>query len=207
MRSRALRAAAWVSAAVHAAGLGAALLWMRQGTPLVPLGERVAYLREHGARWQAGWMVWIGCALALLVFAVLLARRIRKPLGWAGLASVVVAAVVDLSCDVLYATRFLDAARGEREAFLTLERALGFASVTVGNGLYTVGVLLFTLALRGETLPRFTRAAAVGCVVAGTAMAVAGVFGSAEGLAAATGPTIALFGAWSLLVAHGLERS
>jgi hypothetical protein len=196
-----------VSAVVHGLGLGAALLLMREGTPLVPLADRLEYLREHAARWQLGWAVWIGCAVALLSFAAVLARRIRSPLGWVALGTMGMAAAIDLGCDVLYVTAFLEAARGAEADFLALERALGFASVTIGNGLYTLGVLIFTLALRGEVLPRFTRAAAAGCVVAGTLMAIAGVFGSAEGLAAATGPTIALFAAWSILVARGLERS
>lgn len=211
----ALRAAGLTNAAIHVAGIGAAVVLMRPGTPLVPVAERMAYLSTHAWAWRLGWCVWIGCALCVLAFAVLLARRLRA-LGVApavvamARTVMVLAVIVDLGCNVLYLGPFVALAQtGDAAAFVATERTLGFASVTGANGLYTLGVLLFALTLRDPRAPdvgRLARLAGVGTVLSGGTMAVAGILDSALLLAATTGPTILCFSAWSVLVAWRVER-
>jgi hypothetical protein len=60
-----------------------------------------------------------------------------------------------------------------------------------------------TLALR-ERISPLARLAGWGTVAAGYAMALAGLLPSPELLAASTGPTIGLYGLWTVLVARDL---
>jgi hypothetical protein len=201
---------------VHLAGIAAAGVLMREGTPLVPLASRMAYLGDHAWAWQLGWSIWIGCALSVFAFAWILAARLRV----LGVAPAVVAlartltvlaVMLDVACDLLYAGPFVAlAGTGDETAFTGSERLLGIASVTGANGLYTLGVFLFALSFRdgrAPELPRIARLAGVGTVISGSVMAVAGLIGSATLLAVTTGPTIVCFATWSVLVAWRLERS
>jgi len=84
---RALTAAGALNVGAHAAGLGLALAGMRQGSPLVPLNDRMAYLASRPLPWTLAWGVWMLCAQEPH-----LARR--------ALAVCAVGAAVDLFFDV-----------------------------------------------------------------------------------------------------------
>ncbi len=90
--------------------------------------------------------------------------------------------------------------------FLTAERVTGIASLVIGNGFYSVGILLITLVLRER--PEFGRLTiGVGYAVSGFGLllAAAGFTGVAWHAAWATLPTIGLFCLWVVLVARSLE--
>src|SRR2546428_2967698 len=71
---RLLTLTAWLSVGLHLAGLALAVIGIRPGTPLVPAGERVAYLAGRPLAWSLGWAAWMLCALALVGFLAVLAH-------------------------------------------------------------------------------------------------------------------------------------
>jgi hypothetical protein len=198
---------------LHGAGLGLAVLGMRPGTPLVSLPERLAYLAEFPLGWSLGWGVWMLCAVALIAFVAVLAHHLRESADLVRLALMVVIAggAFDLFCDTIYITVLPDIASRQppQEAlFLTVERLTGAGSLIVANGLYAVGTLLLTLALRRR--PEVARApVALGYGVFGFGMllAAAGFTGVPWHAEWATGPTIGLFCLWALVVAYARNLS
>jgi hypothetical protein len=114
---------------------------------------------------------------------------------------------VDLLADVVQIQVLPLAARtgASGAVFLAFERLALTGGATVANGLYTTGVLLMTISLRG-LLGRPARIAGAATVGAGAVMALAGLLPSPELLAAATGPTIGFFSLWTLLVARDVRR-
>jgi hypothetical protein len=76
----------------------------------------------------------------------------------------------------------------------------------VANGLYSVAILLATIALRVRpSVPALVRALGYATFAAGMAMVAAGFTGDPRHLALATGPTILSFVAWTLGVARSLR--
>jgi hypothetical protein len=95
---------------------------------------------------------------------------------------------------------------GPGALFLAVERALGAGGVVVANGLYSVAILIATLALRTHpAVPALVRALGYATFAAGMGMVAAGFSGDARQLALATGPTILCFMAWTLGVARSLR--
>ena len=88
--------------------------------------------------------------------------------------------------------------------FLVLEQIAFTGGATIANGLYTTGVLLMTICLRGLTGAP-ARFAGWATAVAGYAMALAGLLPSPELLQAATGPTLGFYSLWTVLVARDLS--
>ena len=99
----------------------------------------------------------MACAVALAAFMVLLARAVPSPLTRGGAALAVAGAVVDIACDVAYAWVLPARAAADVAAFVSFEHRLGLVSLTVANGLYSLAVLVSTLALPDRA--RWRRAA------------------------------------------------
>jgi hypothetical protein len=204
---------AWLNVALHAVALAFVALGIRPGTPLVPLPERLAYLARCPLAWWLGWGTWMLCVPALVAFVAVLAHRLADRADLARLALVVTVAggAFDLFCDTVYVTvfPFLASWQPPPEAlFLTVERLTGVGSLVVANGLYAVGTLLLTLALRGRPgLVPFTVVVGYGVFGFGMLLAAAGFTGVPWHAEWATGPTIGLFCVWVLLVARSLEPS
>jgi hypothetical protein len=202
----AVRALGWVNVGLHVAGLALAAAFIRPGSPLAPLSERLAYLSDSPAGWATAWGVWAGCGLAMVSFTVVVSRRLRSRLAKAALVVAVAAAVVDLTCDNLYLFDFPKLANaadvsGNGEAFLRAERLTNVVSLTVANGLYSVSTLLLALALRGRP---GVWPVGVAVFVFGLLLAAAGVTGNPEHALWATPPTIGLYCVWVPLVAHAV---
>ncbi len=201
---------AWASVGLHVAGLVLAVVGMRPGTPLVPAGERVAYLAGRPLAWSLGWAAWMLCALALVAFLAVLAHVVPQASAVLGIAVTTAAAgaAIDLTCDTLFITVLPAlAAEGPTPLFLAVERALGAGGVVVANGLYSVAILLASLGLRtAAAVPAVVRALGYATFVAGMLMVAAGFTGDARQLEIATGLTIVPFLAWTLGVARSLAR-
>jgi hypothetical protein len=206
---RILTLTAWLNVGLHVVGLALAVTGMRPGTPLVPAAERAAYLAGRPLLWSLGWTTWMLCALALVAFLAALARAVPEAGAVMGPVVMLAAAgaAIDLLCDALYITVLPDLARdGPGRLFLAVERALGVGGVVVANGLYSVAVLLATLALRVRpAAPAFVRALGYATFAAGMLMVAAGFTGDPRQLALATGPTILCFMAWTVGVARSLR--
>ncbi|HEY1377899.1 MAG TPA: hypothetical protein VGF55_13955 [Gemmataceae bacterium] len=208
-RTHPLTVLAWLNVGLHVGGLALAAAFIRPGSPLTPLPERLAYLASAPAGWALAWGVWAACAAAMVSFTFVAARLVGSPLARSALAVAVVAAVADLACDVQYVFSFPKgafSAGSAAELFVRVERLTNWISLTVANGLYSVSTLLLSLALRAH--PAIL---AVGTAVfaSGMLLAAAGVTGVPEHALWATPPTIGLYCLWVLLVARSLtaERS
>ncbi len=202
-----LWALTWANLAAHGAGLVLALVGMRPGSVVVPLEARMAYLAGEPRAWAWGWGVWMLCSLLLVAWLAVLRDLLPERSPTARLALLLAAAgmAVDLLCDVLQVAVLPGAAAsGSTDLFIAFERLAFTGGATVANGLYTVAVLLMTLALAG-TVSLAARWAGFATVAAGSAMAVAGLLPSPALLEAATGPTIGFYSVWTVLVARGLR--
>jgi hypothetical protein len=195
-----LRAFAWLNVIVHAIGLGMAL-GMRPGTGAFAVGERMAFLARAPLGWTAGWGAWMVCALALGAFFVILSGKLEQSVARAALLCVGVALAVDLFCDAAQIAVLPLAARGDPALFLVVERWVGIGGTLVANGLYTLGAVVVSLSLARAR----DRWLGLLLGLAGGAMAVGGVIGSARLVEVATGPTIVLYCGWALSVAWSLE--
>jgi hypothetical protein len=184
---------------------------MRQGSPLVPLPERVAYLAGHPWTWSCAWSVWIICALALIAFLVVLAQQIPSSRGLANLAVMIalVGAAWDLCCDCIYILVFPWVASWQplnERGFLLLEQVTAIASLVIANGLYSVAILVVTTVLRqSRQAGRLTVVLGYAVGGGGLALAASAFTANPWHAAAATGPTIGLFCVWVVLVARGLS--
>jgi hypothetical protein len=164
----------------------------------VPLLERLAYLASRPPGWIAGWVVWMGCAVALAAFMVLLARMSPSPLVRAGALLALAGAALDIACDAAYVLALPALARGELGDFLAFERRLTALSQTGANGLYSVAILLCTIGL--DRAPARARLLGAVTVVGGLVLALAGLTGNQFQVMAGTAIAIPAFLAWTLLV-------
>jgi hypothetical protein len=197
---------AWLNIGLHLIGLALAAAFIRPGSPLTPISERINYLVSSPAGWRFAWAVWVACSVAMVSYTLCIAAVIRsRPARWAaGLA--LAAAAVDLTCDDLFIFLFPNlAARAElnAEEFLHVERLTGLVSLTVANGLYSVSTLLMTLALCGRP---YVVPVGVAVFVSGMLLAAAGITGVPQHAFWATPATIGLYCVWVYLVARTLTR-
>jgi len=205
---RRLPALAWANVALHGAGLAAAWLWMRSGSVVSPLAERIAYLAGRPLSWTLGWGLWMLCTLLLVAYMAALRLFVPGHSLTARLALVFTTAgmVADLLADAVQIQVLPLAARSGQPLFLAFERLALTAGATVANGLYTAGVLLMTSAL-GSLIGRPARLVGAATVASGAVMTLSGLLPSPVLLAASTGPTIGFYCLWAVLVAHDLRFS
>ncbi len=204
-----LPALAWLNAALHAAGLAAAWYGLRPGSIFVPLAERMAYLADRPPAWSWGWGLWMLCGLALVAYMAALRRALPGDPFAASLAVIFTAAgmAVDLLCEVVQIQVLPIAASAgpsQPDLFLAFEKLAFTGGVTIANGLYTLGLLLMNLCLRGIAKTP-ARLAGWAAVVSGCALAATGFIPSPTLLQAATGLTIGCYCLWAVLVARDLR--
>jgi len=197
---------AWGNAAAHGAGLIVAWLALRPGSLVLPLAPRMHYLAASSAGWRWGWGIWMLCAVLLVSFVVVLRRQIPGDPVAAQLAVLLTGAgmPVDLLCDALQIQALPLAARAGPGLFLVLDRLAFFGSLTVANGLYTIGVLLLNVCVRGAVGP-LARGAGWATVVSGLILAIEGTAPSPALLAVATGATLGFYSLWAVRVAYDLR--
>jgi hypothetical protein len=150
--------------------------------------------------------VWILCALALVAFFAALRRHAADP-DLATLALVLGAsgAAVDLFCNTGQMVVLPDVAAWkppQPALFVSWERWLGAGGAVVANGLYSIAVVLASLALRGR-VPSYAVALGFATAFAGSLMVAAGFTGDPKLLEASVGPTIGCFGLWCAAVTWG----
>jgi hypothetical protein len=201
---------AWLNAGLHVAALALSAMFIRPGSPSVPPAERITYLAGQPAGWFFAWTIWAACALTMVSFALVAAKRIRSPMAKWGLAFAVIGAMADLVCDDLFAFSLpllAFHAESATETFLRAGRLMNLASLSINNSLYSISTLLLTLALRGRPgLVRGTVPVGVGVFVSGMLLTAAGLSETPEYLLWTTPPTIGLYCVWVLLVARSLTR-
>ena len=203
---RALPALAWANVALHVAGLIVAWFAMQPGSVVVPLTERMAYLAGQPAGWSLGWAIWIFCSLLLVAFMTVLRRRLPDSGAVGQLALLLTAAgmAVDLLCDVIQIQVLPTVAGAGPDLFLAFERLAFTGGLTVANGLYTAGVLLMNLRLRG-LVGSPALLAGWATAAAGFALAAAGLVPSPALIQISTGLTIVSYSLWTVLVARDLR--
>jgi hypothetical protein len=199
---------AWLNILTHAAGLLMAVVGMREGTILVPLAQRQAYLASYPPGWSLGWGIWMLSALSLVAFIAVLVYSQGERSGLAQLALNLACAgvAIDLFCDIVYITVLpMVAADNNPSLFQAVERAAGAGGTVVANGLYAVAVLLVTIALwRQGAAARHTLWLGYGVFLSGMLMVLAGFTNLPWLLQLATGLTISFFIAWTITM--GLMR-
>jgi hypothetical protein len=198
----------WFNVIIHIVGLIMILAGMRQGTPLLPLEDRMAYLSTYPLGWSIGWVTWMICAIALIAFCSTLASYIPERADMARLAVILASAgaAVDLLCDALLITVLPMIASWGRDfgpLFLAFERTTGAGGMIVANGLYSISILILTLCLIHRS-GRVVIGLGLGVFLSGMIMVVAGFTGVPRHLELATGPTIGLFCAWTISVARSI---
>lgn len=132
---------------------------MRGGMPVGgDLLNRVAFIQAHLTLWQLGWLLWMGCALSLLLFACMLATALPHGLlRTVGLTLVCLGIIPDLSAETLYAF-ILPQQGASLETLHLVDQLAMYLTGFLGNGLYNLGGLLLTIELwRSQpALRRFT---------------------------------------------------
>lgn len=199
----------WLNVIVHVIGLFFALFGMRPGTPSVELVERMGYLAGYPWGWIGGWVVWMVCTLVLVGYCATLVTRLERTAIMPQVALMVagLGGAIDIFCDALLITVMpMLAAQGEVKLFIAFERMLNAGGLIAANGLYSIAVLLFTLAARARVRAPLAIICGYGVFISGMLMCVAGYTGNPRHLEIVTGPTIILFSLWTLLVAHAINH-
>lgn len=176
---------AWACFGVHAFALLAVLLVLQRGIPPGDVATRAAYVAQHALGWQIGWALWLPASLALVMFHAGLADALNaRAWGWIAVAITLAGAVIDWADEMVWiglapglATRFASDSFAA-SAYTLWDRAYVVLSITLANGLYTIGgIVLIALAYRSKNFPRWL--ARWGAVVwsLSIALSVAGMIG------------------------------
>ena len=124
---------------------------MRGGMPVAgDLPTRLLFIEQQLALWQLGWLLWMGCALGLMLFACLLATALPNGvLRSVGLTLVCLGIVPDLTAETLYAFVLPQLAQqgAALDSLQLLDHLAMFLTGFLGNGLYNLGGLLLTVEL------------------------------------------------------------
>jgi hypothetical protein len=201
---------AWANVVLHLAGLAMALVAMRPGSPAFDLETRRAFLTDHPMLWSLGWGTWMVCALMQVAFYAVLASNLPAHPHASRFAVTIASAgaAVDILCDSIFITVLPRvAAEGveSQSVFLALERLAAAGGLIVANGFYVLAVLILTLCLpRREMASIAAGYATFGFGLLLTAAGFTGVTWHAEAM---TGPTIAFYCLWTILVARSFRSS
>jgi hypothetical protein len=191
--------APYVCAAANLAAIAAMATLLRQGTEVEPsVAARIAYIGEHPLLWRGGWSVWIVAALSLVAFYAWWGGHLRS--SRAALAAVGIAAA-GLVCDLLAESLLIGWLPSDYHRLAPLTTLLTGAGA---NGLYTLAGVILTLATRSLRGPLLALTWAVW--LAGAALTVATLAGSAWGIAVATGVLFALLCPWLVWLGRTLRR-
>lgn len=124
---------------------------MRAGLPVAgDLTQRLTYITAYLPMWQGGWLLWMGSALGLMLFAQMFATAISDGLlRRYGLTLVCLGIIPDLSAETLYAFVLptLSKQGVTIDSLLLIDQVAMHLTGVLGNGLYNLGGLLLTVAL------------------------------------------------------------
>jgi hypothetical protein len=195
-----VRRAAIANLALHTAALALAATAMRPGSPLATLDERRLFLAQAPLGWSVGWAFWALAALALVGFLAAVDAAASTRATRFGLVLATAGVAIDLFCDTCHMVALPLAAR-DAAIFPAAERALWSGGLVAANGLYSLGILAFTLGLRDRVPPRVT-ALGLATFAGGMIMVVAGLTFDANHIGAGTAFTMAAFYAWVIDLAR-----
>jgi hypothetical protein len=206
--------APWCCAGLHALGLAAMGLVLRQGMLTEPEAlQRATYIAQHSTLWTVGWGIWMLAAVSLVAFYVWWGSQISAPL--AATVGVLVAAlgsVFDLSGESLSVLVLVERSQVAQEdsmlwdhaGFEFYERAVTLLTAGAANLLYTLGGLV--LMLWTVDLPRRIRLAMWGTWISGVGMTLAAVFNHVGGMVAMTIMLFPLLIAWTIWMGRYWRR-
>jgi hypothetical protein len=204
--ARARAIAPWVCATLNLAAVIALATILRPGTEMVSDAVvRMEYVASHPWQWRAGWGIWIAASSSLAAFYAWWGAHLpaRKGVAITAFHLCLAGMSADLFAESLYIGWWPDLA-GAPERIAALAPAALILTGAVGNGLYTAGGILLTLAtpsLRGAP-----RAAAWGIWGAGAALTFFSVAGNAAGIAISSAILFILFCPWVAWLGWALPR-
>lgn len=135
-------AAPLVCAGLNAAAFLSLALWLRHGTEVAPLPDRIAFVKAHPVTWGLGWAVWMAAAISLLGFYAWWGARVAAKPAIAALLVATAGACCDLFAESLFATWLPD-------DFERIQSAGTFLTGGMANNLYTAGGIILTVATPG----------------------------------------------------------
>lgn len=209
MPPRWLAPMAWANAATHVVASVAMVAWLAPGLTGADRAGGYCYAAANTWRWTAGWLTWHVAAasfVAVCCFLALWAARAALPLRVLAIAGAL-AATVGLIFDIVGQRAYIGMAV-EMNTVLRLDSLVGaLYSGVVGNGLYSIGILLLALAW-ARSSPTGVRA--LGFAAGGLGLALSPA-AWASGVtpwpaAALTGILIPTVTAWSVAVARWAAR-
>ncbi len=176
------------------------ILFLRRGLPPNDASARIAYIATHLTAWQRSWFVWHVAGLSFVALCVVLAWRLRAPLG---AIVAVIAVFFDIHSEQLYIHR-LPAVDGE--AFRMLDRWLDIENAGIANLLYTIAMAILIWQGR-RVMPREANISGWIAVAAGVFMTVGALLHSGSVEIAAGAVLFSFFVVWCIFIARWLPRS
>ncbi|MGZ8867437.1 MAG: hypothetical protein ACXW2P_03760 [Thermoanaerobaculia bacterium] len=195
--ARALKAAPWWCAALHAIASGGTLVLLRGGSEAGgDVHQRAAWLATHSTQWRAGWLIWMAAAVTLLAFYAWWGRRVAErpavialAIAWAGLA-----------CDFAGESIFIGRLPSPDSA---LYRTAALLTGGAGNALYTLAGILLTLVT--PQLGFLLRRWAWLVWASGAALTIATFANAPVGVILASAALMALFIPWVVMMGMRLR--
>ncbi|MFY8274704.1 hypothetical protein AAEU32_11335 [Pseudoalteromonas sp. SSDWG2] len=122
---------------------------MRGGLPIdTTVHERMSFIASNTGLWTGAWVVWMFCALGLLVFCTILSDELSADyLKTIGLFLVALGVAPDLTAEVIYAfvlPKIIYLQLGA-DTYLLFEHIAAHLTGYLGNGLYNLGGMLLTV--------------------------------------------------------------
>jgi hypothetical protein len=199
----------WICAAVHALGVVAILILLRPGVATQPdINLRATYIAQHSYIWSMGWLIWMLCALSLIVFYAWWGSRLAHPIA-ATIAIFLTAlgSVCDLSGESLSSLvlversqQFIaDPSKFDSAGFILREGYAVLLSAGAANLLYVVAGMLLTLSTKNLLRPVVIAMWATW--IGGIWMTVSACIGSVVGIVVSTALVIPLLICWTLWMA------
>jgi hypothetical protein len=195
----------FICSAIHTLGMLAIVFLLRPGLGTQPdVIQRATYVAGHSAWWSIGWVIWMLCALSLIVFYTWWGCRLAHPVtATIAVFLTAVGSVCDLSGEAFSSLVQVQRARQavtdpstfDSAGFMTGETWTVMLSAGVANLLYVVSGILLTWSTKN--LPWPVAAAMWATWIAGLWMTLSACAGSVPGIVASTAITIPLLICWT----------
>ena len=184
---------------------------MRGGLPIdTTAADRMTFLANHSTLWMWSWVIWMFCAIGLLVFCVILADEIKTDYRkTVGLFLVALGVAPDLTAEVIYAFVLpkLVSLDMSEATFLLFEQIASHLTGYLGNGLYNLGGLLLTyLAIKQRLFKTWVFIWGVTAWVLGILLSVSIAAGELKAAELFTASSMLLSTLWMVIFAHQILR-
>jgi hypothetical protein len=214
LRQRRLRAAAWITLAIHAVAGAAMLAVLKNGLGTNPdVNDRMRFLVEEITAWRGAWLTWNFAAASILYFFTRMAQAHAsdgpRTARWCRIALTIgaIAVLFDLSAEWLMMFALPRFARASAvDSFLLTDRIAVLLTGGIANGLYTLATLILALATR-SSYPTWTWLAGVGVGIVGSLLSISAYLNSITGLFLTNAILVPLLNLWLLGVALSAART